>query len=53
MATHDSRSTILLFGGNDGSSNLGDTWEWGGSEWFSRPAAAGMSWLVPWTRHGL
>ena len=42
MATHDSRSTILLFGGNDGSSNLGDTWEWGGSEWFSRPAAAGM-----------
>jgi hypothetical protein len=33
MAYDSARGVVVLFGGNDGSSNYSDTWEWNGYEW--------------------
>ena len=36
MAYDSARGKVVLFGGQAGSTALGDTWEWGGSEWTQR-----------------
>jgi hypothetical protein len=33
MTYDTARGVTVLFGGNDGIRNLGDTWEWDGSSW--------------------
>lgn len=33
MAYDADRQVLVLFGGNNGNINLGDTWEWNGSAW--------------------
>lgn len=48
MAYDVGRDRIVLWGGNDGSSSLGDTWEFDGASWLQRslpqnpPAGRGM-----------
>jgi len=33
MAYDEHRRRVILFGGDDDSGLLGDTWEWNGREW--------------------
>jgi len=41
MAFDAARGRLVLFGGNDGNQDLGDTWEWDGTVWTqSTPAVA-------------
>jgi hypothetical protein len=39
MAYDGARKRVVLFGGFNGSSILGDTWEWDGSSWIQRAPA--------------
>ncbi|MBK8099736.1 MAG: hypothetical protein IPK26_21735 [Planctomycetes bacterium] len=38
MATDPVRQRVVLFGGQDGTTLLDDTWEWNGQQWSARPA---------------
>src|SRR6266705_3485334 len=39
MAYDTARGRVVLFGGYDGTSNLGDTWEWDGTTWTQRASS--------------
>jgi hypothetical protein len=44
------RNRTVLFGGNDGGSDLGDTWEWDGTNWLRRTTVVAPP---PRRRHAL